>query len=158
MVAGAVVAVGGLLGIVARIGAGRLAQSRMAPPPMLSLLAGIGAVYCVILLITGTVGPWILWPGAVFYAVGIGAWNAVAMLAVITSMPKASAGRASGIVMLGFLGGLSVGSPVAGVIVDRWGTYQPVWLGALVLSIMSALVIRPGFLGRMTPSTAPIES
>lgn len=152
VVAGALVAVGGLLGIVARIGAGQLAQSRMAPPPMLSLLAGIGAVYCVILLITDSVGPWILWPGAVFYAVGIGAWNAVAMLAVITSMPRASAGRASGIVMLGFLGGLSVGSPVAGLIVDQWGTYQPVWLGALALSIMSALVIRPGFLRRTAPS------
>ena len=85
--------------------------------------------------------------------VGIGAWNAVAMLAVITTMPKGSAGRASGIVMLGFLGGLSAGSPVAGLIVDRWGTYQPVWFGALLLSIASAVVIRPGVLHRQ-PSTA----
>lgn len=150
VVAGALVAVGGLLGIVARIWAGQVAQKRIAPPQLLSLLAGIGALYCVILLATGSIGAWILWPGAILYAVGIGAWNAVAMLAVITSMPKASAGRASGIVMLGFLGGLSAGSPIAGLIVDRWDTYQPVWFGALALSIMSAVVIRPGLFNRGT--------
>ncbi len=158
VVAGALVAVGGLLGIVARIWAGQVAQNRIAPPKLLGILAGIGALYCVVLLATGAVGPWILWPGAVLYAVGIGAWNAVAMLAVITSMPKASAGRASGIVMLGFLGGLSAGSPVAGLIVDRWDTYQPVWFGALVLSILSAVVIRPGLFDRdIRPNTVPAE-
>lgn len=155
--AGALVAVGGLLGIVARIGAGRIAQRRIAPPQLLSILAGIGALYCIALLATGSVGAWILWPAAVLYAVGIGAWNAVAMLAVITSMPKASAGRASGIVMLGFLGGLSAGSPIAGLIVDRWDTYQPVWFGALVLSVISSLVIRPGLIGR-EPRAAAIAA
>lgn len=158
VIAGALVAVGGLLGIVARIWAGRVAQERIAPPRLLNLLALIGALYCVVLLVTDTVGPWILWPGALFYAVGIGAWNAVAMLAVITTVPKASAGRASGIVMLGFLGGLSAGSPLAGLVVDRFDTYQPVWVGALVLSLMSAVVIRPPVLrwrrGGNQPSTA----
>ncbi len=141
--AGLLVAFGGLLGIAARIAAGRLARTWMAPSPMLAWLAVIGALYCASLLVTTSVGSWILWPTTVFNAVGIGAWNAVAMLAVIIMVPKAAAGRASGRVMVGFLGGLAIGSPVAGWVVDRWGTYQPVWWAALVLSLISAALVWP---------------
>ena len=158
--AGAVVALGGLLGIVARIAVGRLAQERVAPAPLLSLLAAIGALYCGALLITTTVGPWILWPATFLYAIGIGAWNTVAMLAVIVSVPKEAAGRASGVVIFGFLGGLTVGAPITGVIVDRWGTYQPVWVGALILSLMSAALINERFTasrGLSQASPAPVE-
>jgi predicted MFS family arabinose efflux permease len=145
VVAGALVALSGLLGIAARIGAGRLAQDRIGPAKLLSGLACIGAGYCVILLLTTTIGAWVLWPATVLYSVGIGAWNAVAMLAIIVSVPRDIAGRASGVVMLGFLGGLTVGSPAAGAIVDRWGTYQPVWAAALALSVASAILIQPRF-------------
>ncbi len=154
VVAGILVALGGLLGIGSRIVAGRVAQSRIAPAHLLSFLAAIGALYCVTLLLTTTIGPWILWPSIVLYSVGIGAWNAVAMLAVIVSVPKAAAGRASGVVMVGFLGGLSIGSPIAGAIVDRWDTYQPVWLGALALSIVSSLLINPRLGGRRVEAMA----
>ena len=50
--------------------------------------------------------------------------------------------QASGAVMFGFLGGLAVGAPVAGRIIDATGSYQPVWIGALVLAGISALVAR----------------
>lgn len=143
VVAGFLVALGGLLGIAARIGAGRLAQDRIGPSRLLAILALIGAGYAVVLLITTSVGSWILWPGIVLYSVGIGAWNAVAMLAIIVSVPRQMSGRASGVVMLGFLGGLTVGSPAAGAIVDRWGTYQPVWFATLVLALASAALISP---------------
>lgn len=139
--AGMLVALGGLLGIGARIGAGQLAQNRIAPSKLLMIQALIGALYCGLLLATLSVGSWILWPAAILAALGIGAWNAVAMLAVIVSVPQSEAGRASGITMLGFLGGLAVSSPLAGAVVDRWGTYQPVWIAALLLSLASAAVI-----------------
>jgi nitrate/nitrite transporter NarK len=141
VLAGVLVALGGLLGIGARIWAGKLAQDRIAPRRLLMIQALIGAGYCAMLAITITVGSWILWPATVAAALGVGAWNAVAMLAVIVSVPRSAAGRASGIVMLGFLGGLAVSSPLAGAAVDRWGTYQPVWLVALALSVASAAVI-----------------
>ncbi len=152
VVAGLLVGLGGLLGIVARIGAGRLAQDRVGPPRLLAILALIGAAYAVVLLVTTSVGSWILWPGTVLYSVGIGAWNAVAMLAIIVSVPRRMSGRASGVVMLGFLGGLTVGSPAAGAIVDRWGTYQPVWAAALVLALASAALIEPRFRRRVLPA------
>jgi MFS family permease len=72
------------------------------------------------------------------------------MLAVIVSVPAAVAGRASGIVMVGFLGGLTIGSPLAGAVVDRFGSYQPVWAASLVLCAVGAAVINP----RISPRTA----
>ncbi len=141
VVAGILVALGGLLGIGARIWAGQLAQSRIEPRRLLMIQALIGGLYAMVLVVTLQVGSWILWPAAILLAVGIGAWNAVAMLAVIVSVPQSVAGRASGIVMLGFLGGLAVSSPLAGAAVDRWDTYQPVWLVAMLLSVMAAGLI-----------------
>lgn len=141
--AGWVVAVSGLAGIVARVMAGRLAESRFKPLPMLSGLAAIGAGVLILLMLVLTVGSWLLWPIAILFAVGHGAWNAVAMLAIIVGVPKADAGRASGAVMFGFLGGLAVGAPIAGLAIDATGgSYLPVWIGGFALSAASAILAR----------------
>ncbi len=137
--AGLLVAMTGMLGIGARIAAGRFAENVVAPPRLLRILAAVGALYGLVLVATPVLGSWVLWPGTALNAVGIGAWNAVAMLAIIMVVPRRLAGRASGIVMLGFLGGLSLGSPVAGWAVDRWGSYQPVWGVCVALSAMAVL-------------------
>jgi len=42
--------------------------------------------------------------------------------------------------MVGFLGGLAVGSPIAGLVIDATESYQPVWIGTLVLAVGSAVV------------------
>ncbi len=148
--AGLLVAAGGLLGIVARIGAGKVAESLIPPARLLRILALVGAVYCVTLVLTPTVGAWLPWPATILQAVGIGAWNAVAMLAIIMVVPRRVAGRASGIVMLGFLSGLSIGSPLAGFVVDQVGSYQPVWIGCLVLALVAS-----ASLGREEPELTP---
>ena len=138
--AGWVIAVSGLAGMAARVVAGKLAETRFRPLPMLSGLAAIGASVPLLLMGVLTVGSWILWPIAVLFAIGHGAWNAVAMLAIIVGVPKAEAGRASGAVMFGFLGGLAVGAPVAGLVIDATNSYQLVWVAGFVLSAMSAIV------------------
>ena len=99
------------------------------------------ALTCLSLLATPWVGAWLPWPSTVLNAVGIAAWNAVAMLAIIVTVPRLQAGRASGVVMLGFLGGLSLGAPAAGWIVDATGSYQPVWTACLILALISAAVL-----------------
>jgi MFS family permease len=138
--AGIVVALTGLGGMAARIGAGKLAEKRIPPLKLLSILAIIGTSVSALLLITLEVGAWMLWPVAVLFAVGHTAWNAVAMLAIIIGVPKARAGRASGAVMVGFLGGLAVGAPLAGLCIDATGSYQAVWVATLVLAAFAALV------------------
>ena len=140
-VAGLVVALTGLTGIGTRIWAAWLAETRVEPAQLLVWLA-YSAVACSLLLVTATsVGSWVLWPTAVVFSFGFTAWNAVAMLAVIRSVTTAHAGRASGVVMLGFLGGYSVGTPAAGVVIDATGSYQPVWWAAAALSLLGSLVL-----------------
>lgn len=139
-VAGLVVALTGLGGMVSRIVAGQLAEQRIAPLRLLTWLALIALLVSVFLLATLAVGAWLLWPMAVLFAVGHTAWNAVAMLAIILGVPKAHAGRASGIVMVGFLGGLAVGAPIAGQVIDATGSYQPVWVATLILAGLAAVV------------------
>lgn len=138
--AGLVVALTGIGGMAARIGAGKLAEKRIAPLKLLSILALIGTTVSMLLLLTLDTGAWLLWPVAALFAVGHTAWNAVAMLAIIVGVPKAQAGRASGAVMVGFLGGLAVGAPLAGLSIDATDSYQPVWIATLVLAAAAAAV------------------
>jgi MFS family permease len=142
--AGAIVAIGGLFGVIARIAVGRLAEHRIGAPRLLGLLSLVGAVYCLSLAATTSIGSWLLWVSPVLAAVGLSAWNAVAMLTIITTVPRRDAGRASGIVMFGFLGGLSIGSPLAGLAVDAFDSYQPMFFVAFALTLASAILVLPG--------------
>ncbi len=138
--AGRTVAVSGLIGMVARIMAARAAE-RGQPTRMLAQLALLGAGASVMLASSTTVGVWVIAPMVLFYGVGYTAWNAVINLAVVISMPTRDAGRASGPVILGFLGGITIVSPIAGWVVDTWGTYGPVWWGGVGLAGVSALLV-----------------
>lgn len=151
--AGAIVAIGGLLGVIARIAVGRLAEHRIGARRLLGLLALVGAVYCLSLAATTSIGSWVLWVSPILAAVGLSAWNAVAMLTIITTVPRRDAGRASGIVMLGFLGGLSIGSPLAGLAVDAFDSYQPMFFVAFALTLAASSLVLPGSASRVRTAT-----
>lgn len=138
--AGRTVAASGLIGMVARITAAHMAE-RGRPTRMLAQLALMGACSSVMLALSTTVGVWVIAPMVLLYGVGYTAWNAVINLAIVISMPSEDAGRASGPVIFGFLGGVTVVSPLAGWIVDTWGTYGPVWWGGVVLALASVLLV-----------------
>ena len=134
--AGVAVSVGGLTAIVARLVWGGITDRLIPSRTALQLLAVGSAMTCGLLLAAETVGGWLLFGAVVCAAFSVVAWNVVAMLAVIRSVPVQFAGRATGVVLLGFLGGLTVSAPTVGYAVDRLGTYRPVWvvLGALALA------------------------
>lgn len=139
--AGLLTAIGGLMGMGARVYVGRLAEHRIAPARLLGILATVGAVYCVLLAVVNRDTRALLFLAPPLSAVGIAAWNAVAMLAVIMLFATKPSGRASGVVMLGFLGGLSVSAPVAGLVVDRIGVYWPVWAVSAGLAATAAAIM-----------------
>ncbi|HEX6207643.1 MAG TPA: hypothetical protein VF058_04705, partial [Actinomycetota bacterium] len=87
-------------------------------------------------------GAWVLWPGAVAAGAGLFAWNAVVMLAAVTGSEARHAGRASGVVHLGFLSGLALGPVSFGFLVDSTGTYAWSWTGVGVLCLLGALLAR----------------
>jgi len=86
------------------------------------------------------VGPLLLWVGAVAAGAGAFAWNAVVMLAAVTGAEARHAGRASGVVHLGFLSGLALGPVTFGFVVDTSGTYAFAWGGVAALFALGALV------------------
>ena len=139
--AGTVAATIGFIGIGSRIG-WAWASERMHGFSLPLLLLGLGAVAAV-LLVTAveSVGLWLAWPAAALFGATAVTWNAVGMLAVITSAGAGHAGRASGVVTFGFYIGF-VGSPMLfGWLVDRSGGYTVAWLLVAAAFAASTLVI-----------------
>lgn len=136
--AGFISALGGLLGMAARIAAARLAEHRIRPTLLLPILSLVGAAFAAMLAVTTESTRWLLWLSPALGAIGTNAWNAVAMLAVIMLVSTGAAGKASGVVMFGFLGGLAVSGPITGWVVDATDTYRPVWIAAAIVSLIAA--------------------
>ncbi len=141
--AGMLIAVVGVCGVVFRIAAARLAEHHFSPQSMLVTLSLVAVAASVLLLSATRVGPWVLWPVAVLYALGHISWNAVVHLAIINTVPQQDAGRFSGIIMLGFLFGMTIGAPITGWVVDTYDSYQPVWYGAALLAVLAAGIAAP---------------
>ena len=155
--AGLLSALGGLLGMVARVAVGRMAEIWITPTRLLSLLAMVGVAYCLLLAVVDESTRGFLYLSPPLNAVGIAAWNTVAMLAIIMFFSKQQAGRASGVVMVGFLGGMSISAPLAGFAVDRLGTYWPVWLAAAGLAAVASAMMWFDATGRTPVVAAQVE-
>jgi len=133
-VGGIAISVAGLVAFAARILWARYAERRHEYLGPLGTMAVLGVVASALLL-AATGWGWLLWPGVILTGASSSAWNSVGMLAVIDEAGLAT-GRASGIVLFGFLTGLGIGPPLYGATVDATGSYNVMWL----LSIAAAAV------------------
>jgi len=131
--AGLVLAITGPVGILARIGWGRVAEGRVGMVRSLMIIALLGVIAGVSLAFGEGLGTWVIWVSAVVVGVSVFAWTSVGMLAVIEVLPTALAGRGSGVVYFGFISGFGVGAPLFGWSVDALGVYAPGWLGITIL-------------------------
>jgi predicted MFS family arabinose efflux permease len=138
-IAGLVAAAIGATAFGARIGWARWAEQHNRYLAPLSIMA-IGGVAAAVVMSLGSSLVLLVWPAAVLIGATSSAWNSVGMLAVINRTGDAT-GRASGVVLLGFLVGLGLGPPIYGATVDVTGGYSTMWLISLVASACSALVI-----------------
>lgn len=127
--AGLLLAVIGAGGVVARIAwaglAGRLRGGWRAGLLAMAVAAMAGTA---LFVAAGSAGAWALWVGAVVLGCSGAAWTAVAMLAVIRTVPAQRVARDSGRVLAGFYVGLCLTPPAFGVIVDVTGDYRPAWM------------------------------
>ncbi|MGI9615779.1 MAG: MFS transporter [Acidimicrobiales bacterium] len=140
--AGLAVSVTGLTAIAARLIWGTITDRLISSHRSLRLLAVGASLTALLLLAAEWLASWLLWPAVVLAAFTVVAWNVVAMLAVIRSVRPEESGRSTGIVLAGFLGGLTISAPLAGLAVDRLGSYQPVWVALCLVSLSGALVMR----------------
>lgn len=138
-VAGYIVAFVGSVGVVGRIGWGRLSERRLGAKRSLRIISVLSAVSA-LLLVAASSAPWLVWIAAFSTGLSASSWNAVGMLAIIQSVPTRRAGRGSGVVLAGFLLGLGLGAPAFGYSVDRLGTYLPGWFAIAVVFLGSLIV------------------
>lgn len=139
-VGGALVSVFAGVGFLARLSVGTLSERWLGHHRTLVGMAGLTALAGVVMALAPS-GGW-LWPAAVLIGLGPMAWNVVGNLAVMELSPKGGAGRGSGVMMAGFLGGMAVGAPLLGASVDVLGSYRPGWLVVAGLGVAAAWVAR----------------
>lgn len=152
-VAGALLAVVGAVGVVARILWGRTAERRATVAGPLAVLTAAGLVAVGLVWAAGPLGAWAVWPGAVGVGATAASWNSVGMLAIVRQTAGHGTSRASGHVLTGFYVGL-LAMPIAfGALVDATGTYGPAW--ALTLACLAvALGITLAWLRTGMPPSA----
>lgn len=138
--AGRVAAAVGMVGVVSRIAWGWASERLPSYRGPLTVM-GLGAVGAILLLLVapGRGIAW-LWAGGVLFGVTALTWNAVGMLALLSRVEPAEAGRASGVVLLGFYTGFVPSPVVFGWIVDTIAEASVAWTSAwaLVLSVFLA--------------------
>lgn len=140
--AGLLIAGVGLVGVAARITWGSASERWLGHGRTLRLLAlqSAGAAGLLALASADLAASWVLVPAALLMGAGAVAWNAVGMLAVMDYSAPELVGRGTGLVTLGFLGGIGVGPPLMGLSVDRLGSYTPGWVVIVVLFLAGAMI------------------
>ena len=137
--AGAAAAVFGLVGVAFRIGWGRAGErARHIATPL--VVQALLAVVSVGLILTAASNAALVWTAVLLAGASVLAWNAVAMLAVILHSRPEHTGRASGLVVGGFMAGMTA-SPVAfGYSVDVTAGYTVGWAGAGVCCVAALML------------------
>jgi MFS family permease len=139
--AGAVAGASGAVGFVSRIAWSTASERTVTFAWPLGVIAALATASAAGLLVSPAVGAWLLWVAAIVHATSGLAWNSVGMLAVMHVAGRRHAGRASGIVLLGFLAGFTVGPPAFGWSVDATGTYAPGWAVVVGVFLWAVLLM-----------------
>lgn len=138
--AGLVFALSGLVAIPVRIMSGASLDRGISARLTMTAMAGGAVVSCLLLVYAPSIAL-LLWIGAVLNGVTLGSWNTSANLAMIREMGSAGAGRATGILLFGFLIGLTVGGPFVGWSIDSFDSYTPAWLISAASCSLAAVVV-----------------
>ena len=139
--AGAVFGVSGLIAIPSRIAWG-IALDRGFPTRRALTILGFGAAVSIAMLIgSAETGVALLWVGAALSGLTVGSWNTAANLSMIRESGSAGAGRATGVLLFGFLIGLTVGGPLVGWSIDRFDSYTPAWVASGVICLLAASIV-----------------
>lgn len=139
-VGGFVAAVIGLAAVAGRVGWAHYAELRGAFVGTLWSMTPVAVLGGLAFLGSGTF-PALAWLGAALLGLSTSSWNSVGMLAVMSEAGTAATGRASGVVLLGFLGGLGIGPPIYGALVDAAGSYAPMWWTSVGASAAASLLV-----------------
>ena len=138
--AGALVAVLGATGIVARIAWAHRANRAGSVFPGLLTLAGGAAIFAMVIWQADDLGVWALWVGAAGLGATAVAQQSVSMLGVV-NLTTGRPGQNTAMASMAFFAGF-IGSPIAcGVLLDNSAGYGPSWLLAVLQFTLAALAV-----------------
>jgi predicted MFS family arabinose efflux permease len=151
--AGLTAAVVGLVGLVSRIWWARSSDRGGLQPTTLLTLA-LGSAAGVVLTVAATVaGGWLVWVGAGVFGAAALASNAVTMVALVRTVPAASLGAATGLLVTGMYVGFATGPLAFGLALDHGAGFSAAWLLPLVAFGIAALIGVPSAVGRPLPNS-----
>ncbi|MEO8230370.1 MAG: MFS transporter [Chloroflexota bacterium] len=153
--AGHVLAFTGLVAIPGRILWGRRAERASSYPSQFMILSALAAVGATLLWAGSAVGVGFLWVGAVAWGLSQLSFGAVMTLGVMTFAASDSAGRATGIVIVGFSVGLMIGPVIFGRLIDLTNGYDA-GFGAVVGVLLTATVLSFAWRRRQALAALPL--
>lgn len=125
--AGHVLALLGVIGVVARVAWGPIAE-RLPTTSGPLVVIGTAGVFSQLAVAWAEPGKLLfLWIGVAGLGMGALGFTAIAMTGVVRDATEDDTGRISGRVLTGFFGGMVVGPPVFGGLVDMTGSYMAGW-------------------------------
>jgi MFS family permease len=130
----------GIVAVGGRIGWAHLAEGHnvfVGPLWMMTPIAVLGGFA----FLGAAAFPPLVWLGAMLIGLSTSSWNSVGMLAVMTEAGMAATGKASGLVVFGFLTGLGLGPPIYGAMVDATGSYAPMWWTSIAASAATFVLV-----------------
>lgn len=138
--AGVLGGVVGLAGVAGRIGWGAQAERSQVSTRSLLHIALAGVVAVLAIWLAEPISPNLVWIGAVLFGGGALSWSSVGMFVIMRDVAGGAAGRAAGVMQLGFSLGYVVGPISFGRWVDSASTYGPAWTAAALTLGGAALV------------------
>lgn len=155
--AGQLLAVIGAVGVASRLAWTRLIEraDHRTVPVSLTAFAASAVLATALVALAPQAGAWMLWVAALIYGSTIGAWTAIAMLAVVRRRGPWSTARVSGIVVAGYYGGLLLSPVLFGLLVDSGRHYARGWSMSCVL-FFAALVTAGWWWQRTRRSDTPL--
>lgn len=140
-VAGMIIGVIGVFGILSRVGWGRVA-GRMARPSVLIQIMSLGGVVGLLFLIAAETfhQGWLMWVGILFHAALPLAANVIINSGTVAAAPAAKVGAASGLVATGMYLGFGAGPLIVGQLVDLTGSFTAGWIAVGVTYVASVVV------------------
>lgn len=138
--AGLTAAVVGSVGLVSRIWWARSSDRDGLKPTTLVTLAGGSALGVLLALLSPALGGWLVWVGAGVFGAAALASNAVTMVALLHSVPRATLGVATGLLVTGMYVGFAAGPLAFGLALDHGASFDVAWLLPLAAFAVAGVV------------------
>ena len=140
-VAGLLLGVIGVIGILSRIGWGRVTGRLGRPAPLIQVMTLGGIVGLVLLILAETLQQhWLMWVGVAVHAALPLAANVVINSGIVSAISRDRIGVASGLVATGMYLGFALGPVIVGQLVDLTGGFTTGWCGVGVTYVLCFVV------------------